>query len=115
MKEMKMRRSIPVGLLALSAASNAAYALDPGVRISQYAHTVWRMQEGAFSGTPHAVAQTADGYLWIGTDSGLFKFDGVRFVPWEPLDGKRLAGPSIYSLLGGSDGTLWIGSSAWRA
>jgi len=115
MKEMKMRRSIPVGLLALSAASNAAYALDPGVRISQYAHTVWRMQEGAFSGTPHAVAQTADGYLWIGTDSGLFKFDGVRFVPWEPLDGKRLAGPSIYSLLGGSDGTLWIGSSAGLA
>jgi signal transduction histidine kinase/ligand-binding sensor domain-containing protein len=87
-----------------------AVALDPSRQISQYAHTAWRIQDGVFSGTPHAITQTTDGYLWIGTEDGLVRFDGVRFVPWIAPDGKRLPSPRIYSLLGGSDGSLWIGT-----
>ena len=56
------------------------HALDADRRISQYAHTAWRTQDGAFSGTPNAIMQTADGYIWIGTQAGLVRFDGVRFV-----------------------------------
>jgi hypothetical protein len=42
----------------------AAQAVDPDKRISQYAHATWRIQDGFFRGTPFAVAQTQDGYLW---------------------------------------------------
>jgi ligand-binding sensor domain-containing protein/signal transduction histidine kinase len=96
---------------ALLFCAGPAFALDPAMRISQYAHTAWHMQDGVFSGAPHAITQTADGYIWIGTDAGLVRFDGVRFVPWEPPD-NRSAISAVYSLLGGRDGTLWIGTAA---
>jgi signal transduction histidine kinase/ligand-binding sensor domain-containing protein len=85
-------------------------ALDPTWQISQYAHTAWRIQDGALSGSPYAFAQTADGYLWIGTERGLVRFDGARFVPWTPPLGHHLPSTSVYSLLGTSDGSLWIGT-----
>ncbi len=69
------------------------------------------MQDGVFGGTPHAIAQTTDGYIWIGTDAGLVRFDGVTFTPWEPPEDKRSAISSVYALLGGRDGRLWIGSA----
>jgi signal transduction histidine kinase/ligand-binding sensor domain-containing protein len=96
-----------VGLLL----SSSALALPPNRRISQYAHTAWRIQDGFFSGTPQTITQTADGYLWIGTEAGLVRFDGVRFVPWTPANGEALPSSRIHSLLGASDGSLWIGTS----
>jgi signal transduction histidine kinase/ligand-binding sensor domain-containing protein len=68
------------------------------------------MQDGFFSGAPVTIAQTKDGYLWVGTESGLFRFDGVRFVPFTPPDGKKLPSSRIDTLFGGSDGSLWIGA-----
>jgi len=86
-----------------------AWAVDPSERISQYAHSVWRTQDGFFPGAPNAITQTTDGYLWIGTLNGLVRFDGVRFVPWVSSDGKSLS-IGIFSLLAASDGSLWIGT-----
>src|SRR5882762_4252951 len=103
-------RSILLGSVVLFFLTIPASALDPNRRISQYAHTAWRVQDGAFSGTPHAITQTADGYLWIGTDVGLVRFDGVRFVPWTAPDGTNLPSSSVASLLGARDGSLWIGT-----
>ena len=91
--------------------SSPAIAVDPNNHISQYAHTAWRIQDGIFEGTPRVLAQTADGYLWIGTMSGLVRFDGVRFVPWVPPDGEKLPSQRINSLLGATDGSLWIGTA----
>ena len=88
-----------------------AAALDPTRRLSQYGHTAWRIQDGFFNGTPNAITQTSDGYLWIGTTAGLLRFDGVRFVPWSPPRGQQLFSDSIISLLGSSDGSLWIGTA----
>jgi signal transduction histidine kinase/ligand-binding sensor domain-containing protein len=88
-----------------------ALALAPDRRISQYAHTAWRIQDGFFSGTPQTITQTADGYLWIGTEAGLVRFDGISFVPWTPPNGETLPSSRIHSLLGTSDGSLWIGTS----
>src|SRR5260370_36148915 len=105
---MKTGSSIAISSVAFILLMRPAYALDPSTRISQYAHAAWRLQDGAFGGTPHTIAQTRDGFVWIGTDAGLVKFDGVRFVPWEPPEGKRLASSSIYSLLGGRGGHLVI-------
>src|ERR1700685_3798256 len=77
-----------------------ASALDPNRKISQYGHTAWRIQDGVFSGAPHAITQTTDGYLWIGTEAGLWRFDGVRFVPWTSPDGQLLPSSAIDVLLG---------------
>jgi ligand-binding sensor domain-containing protein len=95
-----------------------ALALDPNKRITQYAHAAWRMGDGFFRTLPSAFAQTPDGYLWIGTRSGLLRFDGVRFVPWNPEPGGQLLSPSVNNLLVGRDGSLWIatrgGLSRWK-
>ena len=88
----------------------SANAVDPDRRISQYAHTAWRVRDGIFPGSPTAIAQTRDGYVWIGTPSGLLRFDGVRFVPFVPPTGKILPNPAVISLLGTTDGGLWIGT-----
>ena len=97
--------------LALLPGLRPATALDPHTRITQYFHTAWRVQDGAFEAAPNAVAQTADGYIWIGTGSGLVKYDGARFEAWAPPPGKSLPSPNVVSLLGSSDGTLWIGTA----
>jgi PAS domain S-box-containing protein len=93
----------------------AANALDPDRRISQYAHTAWRVRDGVFPGAPAAIAQTSDGYMWVGTFGGLLRFDGVRFVPFAPPTGKHLPNHAVISLLGGSDGSLWIGTDSGLA
>jgi signal transduction histidine kinase/ligand-binding sensor domain-containing protein len=107
-----------VTMVLMTALAHHASALNPGWRISQYGHTVWRVRDGALPGPPNAIAQTKDGYLWIGTPSGLTRFDGVRFLPWVPPPGETLPSPEILSLLGASDGSLWIGTasglSRWR-
>ena len=82
-------------------------ALDPGRYISQYGHSVWRVQDGAIEPAGE-ITQTADGYLWLGTSNGLLRFDGVRFAPYAP-PGLNLPTRGFTFLLGARDGSLWIG------
>ena len=95
-----------------------ASALNPSLDISQYAHKAWTVREGFFKGTINAITQTPDGYLWLGTDFGLFHFDGVRNVPWRPPAGEHLPSDLIISLLAARDGRLWIGTmkglASWK-
>lgn len=96
-----------------------ALALDPALDISQYAHTSWKVREGFFKDAVSAIAQTPDGYLWLGTQFGLIRFDGVRAVPWQPPSaGQQLPSSYIRSLHTTRDGTLWIGTwlglSSWK-
>jgi PAS domain S-box-containing protein len=62
---------------------SVARALDPNKRLTQYAHTAWRIREGFFPTTPYWISQTKDGYLWVGGGSDALRFDGVRFTPWS--------------------------------
>src|SRR3984885_4090862 len=87
-----------------------ALGLDPDRRISQYGHTVWRIQDGAIT-PPTNIAQTSDGFLWITTAQGLMRFDGVRFTPWQPPQGQNLPGTHFSAVLGSRDGSLWIGTT----
>ena len=82
-----------------------ALGLDPDRRISQYGHTVWRIQDGAIS-PPTNIAQTTDGFLWITTAGGLLRFDGVRFMPWQPPQGQNLPGTHFSAVFGSRDGSL---------
>jgi signal transduction histidine kinase/ligand-binding sensor domain-containing protein len=88
----------------------SAFGLNPDRLLSQYAHTTWRTSDGFFNSAPTAITQTSDGYIWIGTQSGLVRFDGVRFVPWTPPVGNQLPSSNITSLLSARDGSLWIGT-----
>jgi Two component regulator propeller len=96
---------------ALLALCSDAFALNPALDISQYAHAVWRVRDGFVKGPITAIAQTPDGYLWLGTATGLFRFDGIRAVPWQPPEGQHLPSNYIVSLLAGDDGTLWVGTN----
>src|SRR6266404_6240501 len=87
-----------------------AFALDAALDVSQYAHTAWKVREGFFKSGIGSIAQTPDGYLWLGTEFGLLRFDGVRAVPWQPPAGQHLPSDFILGLLVTSDGTLWIGT-----
>ena len=68
----------------LLASCRPAFALDPALDARQYVHTAWRIRDGFIKGRILAIAQTPDGYLWLGTELGLLRFDGVRTVPWQP-------------------------------
>ena len=89
-----------------------AFALDPSLDVSQYAHTAWKSRDGFPNGLIYSIAQTADGYLWLGTEFGLVRFDGVRGAPWQPPADQHLPSSAIESLLAARDGTLWIGT--WK-
>lgn len=87
--------------------SSHAFALDAGRTLRQLHHTAWRAGDGAPSQIS-ALAQTEDGYLWIGSARGLFRFDGVRFEPYQPPPGVGLPSYNIYALMATPDGGLWV-------
>src|SRR6266566_2310296 len=97
-------------VLIMLFACACAFALDPSLDVSQYAHTAWKVREGFTKGPINLMAQTPDGYLWLGTESGLLRFDGVRAAPWQPPGGAQLPSNFISGLLVAHDGTLWIGT-----
>ncbi|HKP67799.1 MAG TPA: two-component regulator propeller domain-containing protein [Pyrinomonadaceae bacterium] len=84
-----------------------AYSLDPSRLLTQFHHTAWTARDGAPSQIS-ALAQTADGYLWIGSARGLFRFDGVKFERYVPPPGIELPAHNIYSLKATQDGGLWV-------
>ena len=112
----RVRNSVALAgsLCALLAWCPTSFALDPSLDISQYAHTSWKIRDGLIKGTVHAITQTADGYLWLGTEFGLLRFDGVRVTSWPP-SGQTLSSSNIWTLLAAHDGTLWIGTNAGLA
>jgi ligand-binding sensor domain-containing protein/two-component sensor histidine kinase len=85
------------------------FALDPAKSLTQYSSAVWTQQQGLPQDAIHAIAQTTDGYLWLGTDEGLARFDGYDFVVFRKETG-GLPSNSITSLAAGKDGSLWIGT-----
>jgi signal transduction histidine kinase/ligand-binding sensor domain-containing protein len=88
-----------------------AFALNPALDVSQYAHMSWKIRDGFTKGAIRGIAQTPDGYLWLGTEFGLVRFDGVRTVSWQPPPDQHLPDNFIWSLLAAHDGTLWIGTA----
>ena len=77
--------------------------------VGQYGHAKWTLRDGGLAGYPRSIAQTRDGFLWLATDFGLQRFDGVRFTSWEPPPGSSLPGVAV-RLLATGDGGLWIGT-----
>jgi ligand-binding sensor domain-containing protein len=70
----------------------------------------WHVDDGLPYGDVTAIAQTPDGYLWVGTPMGVARFDGVRFTVFRANEAPGLADSRIVSLLAAKDGTLWVGT-----
>jgi signal transduction histidine kinase/ligand-binding sensor domain-containing protein len=98
--------TLSIGLLIVFRCA-PTFALDSDRSIVQFHHTAWSHNDGAPSEIS-ALAQTEDGYLWIGSARGLFRFDGVKFEEYKPQPGVELPSYSIYSLMATPDGGLWI-------
>lgn len=94
---------------ALTLFPQRALAVDLRAVHTEYSLASWSIKDGLPSNIISAIAQDAIGYLWLGTDAGLVRFDGVRFVVWDGGHPPRLPRTSVRSLLVGRDGALWIG------
>src|SRR5947209_6471099 len=96
--------------LLLSLAPSARASLDPSKAISQFIQQSWQNEQGLPENSVTSIAQTRDGYLWLGTESGLARFDGLRFTVYDKGSTSGLTGNLITSLLVDHQGTLWIGT-----
>ena len=96
--------------LCLMAFAAPTRALDPAVRLSQFRHAQWDRPAGLPNSSVLAMAQTADGYLWVGTEEGLARFDGERFVVFDRRSSEAFRSNEVQALCTTPDGTLWIGT-----
>lgn len=101
----RFTRALLAGFLFLS--YSAAFALDPHQPIGELYHSAWSALQG-IHGEVMALAQTSDGFLWLGTSDGLLRFDGLSFERYQPDNGP-LIGTMISALMSLPDGGLWIG------
>jgi diguanylate cyclase (GGDEF)-like protein len=98
-----------LALALVAGAAPAVHALDPGKAFSHYVRDSWSIQEGLPQISVVAIAQDEVGYIWVGTQGGLARFDGVRFQAYSPESTPELPGIWVRSLLADGD-RLWIGT-----
>ncbi|HEY3384213.1 MAG TPA: two-component regulator propeller domain-containing protein [Vicinamibacterales bacterium] len=104
------------GVLALAAVcvvltvAAPSFALERGRALTQYSRRVWQIQDGLPQNGVLAVTQTRDGYLWIGTQEGLIRFDGVEFTAFDTTTVPGYPHNTTQCIVEGRDGTLWIGT-----
>jgi signal transduction histidine kinase/ligand-binding sensor domain-containing protein len=92
---------------------SSVFALDPHQPLSQLYHTSWSAKQGV-TGAVTALAQTTDGYLWVGTTDGLLRFDGITFEQYQP-ENASFPASSVSALMAVPDGGLWVGFSSGGA
>ena len=105
----RIRRLLGACLWAVMGLCSASLlALDPQRDIHQFAHRSWLEKDG-YPGQVRAMAQTTDGFLWVGSLDGLYRFDGVHFERYLSRSVDELPEIEVLSLLALPDGSLWIG------
>jgi signal transduction histidine kinase/ligand-binding sensor domain-containing protein len=102
------KRSLWILLLLLRCIQS--HGINRDQKLANLYHTAWTFKDGA-PAEIYALAQTTDGFLWLGTATGLFRFDGIRFEPYRPESGKAFRQRSVVSLFAVPDGGLWVGYS----
>jgi signal transduction histidine kinase/ligand-binding sensor domain-containing protein len=107
------KRNLQIVLLALTSmviipcVEQATMAQD---RAGAYLHTAWTTENGLPQNDVTQLIQTRDGYLWLGTNGGLVRFDGIRFTIFDSGNTPELRSNRILALAEDRDGTLWIGT-----
>ena len=103
---MPVLRTIRLPVIAFTILMFAA--ISSAAKSSDYLVDLWNSDDDLPDSSVTAITQTPDGYLWIGTQNGLARFDGVRFITFEPANTPELKSPRIFSLFTDPHGTLWI-------
>jgi signal transduction histidine kinase len=98
-----------VGTAALIAAAQPAAAATWDDLLTGYALTSWTDDDGRALGSVNAIVQDADGYLWLGADAGLLRFDGSGFTAWDRLGAPAAPQAAVRSLWIARDSSLWAG------
>jgi signal transduction histidine kinase len=94
--------------LAMVAIAVDAFAADVPATAPGYAVTTWAQKDGVPPGTIWSLAQDRDGYIWIGADAGLLRFDGVRIQPWSELGAPPLPRSTVRVVRPSRSGGLWL-------
>jgi signal transduction histidine kinase/ligand-binding sensor domain-containing protein/CheY-like chemotaxis protein len=101
------KRFLSLGLVCLS---SAAWCLDRHKPITQYVHTVWNSGDGLPQNSIQTLLQTKDGYVWIGTQEGLVRFNGQEFKVFNKANTDAIRHNDVRQLYQARDGALWIGT-----
>ena len=105
---MLILRKVTLCWIALAWSCCCAYAAAGTPSLAHYHRDAWTSKEGAPNDIL-SIAQTTDGWLWLATSNGLYRFDGVRFEQFDPRPGDRLLDLRIANLYAAPDGALWFG------
>ncbi len=104
-----VRRVLLPALLVWCAGT--ASALDSSRRLTQYVHRIWTTQQGLPPGTIYDIWQTRDSFLWLGTQTGLVRFDGVRFTAAETLYPGLPENLWVRSGFEDAEGAIWVSTN----
>src|ERR1700677_3968363 len=109
-RQVMARSGVRSALLVLAAVclTCPAHAIDPNRTIAQYIRERWGVDRGFPGGSVTAITQTKDGYLWIGTDKGLVRFDGSSFRTFRQAAPTALEIGPVQSLVADAQGNLWV-------
>ena len=88
-----------------------AFGLDSRKDLSQFSRELWLTENGLPQNTVHAITQTRDGFIWIATEEGLARFDGIGFTLFDKQNTAALRSNHIHCLLEDTRGYLWIGTA----
>ena len=102
------RVAFAIGVAFVATMATGLPAADLRNVLTDYTITSWSQREGLLAGNVWALAQDHDGYLWVGSDGGLMRFDGVRFTPW-PVIGEKQHDKPVRALHVSRDGSVWVG------
>ncbi|MFM2126105.1 MAG: Nitrate/nitrite sensor protein NarX, partial [Acidobacteriota bacterium] len=107
-----MSRILRVWLFAVLASAVPCFGLDPNRELTQYVHRIWQTQHGLPDGAILNILQDNAGYLWLATEAGLYRFDGVNFAPGSEL---LLPDPPVNGYIRAvaldSSGAFWLGGN----
>ena len=99
-------------LMVLGPAARQAAALDPKVGLSQYHSLTWQIENGLPQNSVQALLQSREGYIWIGTQAGLARFDGIRFVVFDRSNTPEMGRENIRALAEDVDGSIWAATDS---
>src|SRR5439155_15595340 len=101
-----MRLGGPIVVAAALLAPSPAFALEPGRALTQYAHANWSIEQGLPQSSVYTIAQTPDGYLWVGTEEGLVRFDGVQLTVYDRSNTPVFPETAVRALAADKEGAL---------
>jgi ligand-binding sensor domain-containing protein len=96
-----------IAILLFVVSMHAAIAGPRPPLLSDYTHTSWGATEGVPAGV-NKIAQSTDGWLWLATEKGLYRYDGVRFERMDAVYGHRLFSSNVLNVMTARDGSLWV-------